>query len=132
MEQAKKILVVEDNEVNMKLVRTLLRMDRYTIIERKDARDIVEVVKKNMPDLVLLDLGLPEVDGITAAKMIKSHPELRRIPVVALTAHVLDSYKKECENVGFDGFIGKPIDTRGFRAQIRSFLAKTEGTKNQG
>jgi len=124
MRQAKKILIVEDNEINMKLLRALLKIDNYKVIEKQDAIDIVDVAIKHKPDLIIMDLGLPEIDGITATKMLKSHPQTCNIPVIAITAHVLDTYKEQCHKAGFDGFICKPIDTKAVLETIRNCLSQ--------
>jgi CheY-like chemotaxis protein len=116
------ILVIEDNELNMKLVRSLLKMDNYDVIEAIDAEKGMQLARKNHPDLILMDIQLPGMDGLSATKILKADPSLREIPIVALTSHAMEGDDKKALAAGCNGYIAKPIDTKNFLATIQQYL----------
>jgi CheY-like chemotaxis protein len=116
------ILVIEDNELNMKLVRSLLKMGNYDVIEAIDAEKGMQLVRKNHPDLILMDIQLPGMDGLSATKILKADPVLQEIPIVALTSHAMEGDDKKALDVGCNGYIAKPIDTKNFLATIGQFI----------
>ena len=116
----KTILVIEDNELNMKLVRSLLKMNNYTILEATDAETGIKLAREKNPDLVLMDIQLPGMDGLTATKILKAEGELM---IIALTSHAMEGDDKKVKEAGCDGYITKPIDTRTFVSQIEDFIA---------
>jgi len=118
----KKILVIEDNALNMKLVVTLLKLSKYEIIEAKDAEDGLKLAQKHRPNLILMDIQLPGMNGLHATRVIKGDAELKDVPVVALTSYVMEGDKERIIEAGCDGDIPKPIDTRRFLETISAYL----------
>ncbi len=127
MKTTKNVLVIEDNSTNMKLVRTLLQLGEYDVIEAVNAETGIEMAKKNQPDLILMDIQLPGIDGFEATKILKASPHTAHIPIIALTSYAMDGDKKKAKEAGCDGYIAKPIDTRIFLSQIANFVP--EGDK---
>ena len=117
-----KILVVEDNALNMKLVQSLLKIDKYQTFEAADAETGIELALAHHPDLILMDVQLPGISGLEATKILKKKNGLEETPIVALTAHAMKGDKKKALEAGCDGYITKPIDTRKFRNKIKEFL----------
>ncbi len=116
------ILVIEDNEFNMILVRDLLQIENFTVVEAYDAEAGIRKARETKPDLILMDIQLPGMDGLTATRIIQKDPVLKEIPVVALTAYAMEKDKKEAIAAGCVGFIAKPIDTRSFVDSVSKFL----------
>ena len=115
----KTILVIEDNELNMKLVRSLLKIGNYTILEAVDAESGIKLAREKNPDLVLMDIQLPGMDGLTATRILKAD---REIMIIALTSHAMEGDEKKVKEAGCDGYITKPIDTRHFLQQVSKYL----------
>ena len=115
----KTILVIEDNELNMKLVRSLLKMNKYTILEAADAETGIKLLNDNKPDLILMDIQLPGMDGLTATRILKSVGD---IMIIALTSHAMEGDNKKVKEAGCDGYITKPIDTRSFLQTVLDYL----------
>ncbi len=118
----KTVLVIEDNHVNMKLVRTLLKIGNYQVLEAIDAETGIEMAKKHRPDLILMDIQLPGIDGFEATSILKSSEDTRYIPIVALTSYAMDGDKKKAEEAGCDGYACKPINTRTFLDKLTPFF----------
>jgi len=118
----KTILVIEDNEMNMKLVRALLSIARYRVLEAKDAETGIALAHQHHPDLILMDIQLPCMDGLTATRLIKGDPETRDIPVVAVTSYAMEGDEKMAYESGCIGYMSKPIDTRCFLKNISQYL----------
>ncbi len=118
----KTILVIEDNEINMKLVRTLLKIGGYRVLEVRDAETGIEVARRDKPDLILMDIQLPAMDGLEATRLIKREPEVQHIPVVALTSYAMQGDEKKALEAGCSGYISKPIDTRKFLEILSDFF----------
>ena len=108
------ILIVEDNEKNMKLARDLLQAKGYATLEAETGTDGVRLAKAHLPDLVLMDIQLPDINGIEAFAQLRADPGTASIPVVAFTASVMVDDRSRISLAGFDGFIGKPISLRDF------------------
>ena len=117
----KTVLVIEDNEKNMKLVRLLLQMGGYRTLESENAETGIEIARQDHPDLILMDIQLPGMDGLQATALIKKDPQLADIPVVALTSYAMDGDKARCLEAGCDGYITKPIDTGSFQDVIETY-----------
>ena len=115
----KTILVIEDNELNMKLVRSLLKIGKYTILEAVDAESGIKLAREKNPDLVLMDIQLPGMDGLTATRILKEDGE---IMIIALTSHAMEGDEKKVKEAGCEGYITKPIDTRHFLEQVSEYL----------
>ncbi len=118
------ILIVEDNEKNMKLARDVLQFHGFATVEATNGEDGVTMARERKPALILMDIQLPGIDGVTALQRIRQDAETSRIPVVALTASVMKEDRERFDKAGFDGFITKPIDVKKFPDQIREVLAK--------
>jgi CheY-like chemotaxis protein len=108
------VLIIEDNELNMKLVRSMLKLGKYRILEAEDAEVGIELARKHSPDLILMDIQLPGMDGLDATRFIKSDLALAHIPVVALTSYAMRGDEAKAISAGCSGYIAKPIDTRNF------------------
>ena len=122
---AKTILVIEDNELNMKLLKGLLKMGRYKMLEATDAESGIKMVSEQRPDLILMDIQLPGMDGLTATKKLKSDPSIKDIPIVALTSYAMHGDEEKAQKAGCNGYITKPIDTRSFGETIAEFLDRS-------
>ena len=118
------ILIVEDNEKNMKLARDLLQYHGFTTLEATNAEDGLVLAREKMPKLVLMDIQLPGMDGVTALAQLRADVATATIPVVAMTASVMKEDRERFEKAGFDGFITKPIDVRAFPQQVRDHIAR--------
>ena len=118
------ILLVEDNEKNMKLARDLLQYHGFAIVEATNAEDGVRLARERTPKLVLMDIQLPGMDGVTALGQLRADKATSTIPVVAMTASVMKEDRERFQTAGFDGFITKPIDVRAFPQQVRDAIAK--------
>lgn len=118
------ILIVEDNEKNMKLTRDVLQFHGFATVEATTGEDGVTLARERGPALILMDIQLPGIDGVTALQRIRQDAVTSRIPVVALTASVMKEDRERFDKAGFDGFITKPIDVKRFPDQIREVLAK--------
>ena len=120
--QNKTIVVIEDNELNMKLVRGLLSMGNYDIHEAGDAESGIELARQHLPDLILMDIQLPGMDGLTATRLMKEDSVFNDIPIVALTSYAMDGDEEKATESGCSGYISKPIDTRSFLETIARYL----------
>ena len=118
------ILVVEDNERNRKLVRTILEFRGFEVVECEDGEPALQLAKDCKPKLVLMDIQLPKVDGITALHRLRADPETAAIPVVAVTASVTPSERDRVASSGFNGYIAKPIDVASFGAMVDKLLGR--------
>ena len=118
------ILIVEDNEKNMKLARDLLQYHGFATIEATNAEDGVALAREKKPKLVLMDIQLPGMDGVTALAQLRADRATSKIPVVAMTASVMKEDRERFDKAGFDGFITKPIDVRAFPQQVREHVAR--------
>ncbi len=118
------VLVVEDNRLNMKLVRDVLEFAGYVVVEAVTGEEGVELALGTRPDLILMDLQLPGIDGTEALRMIQQGLEGgAMMPVVAVTASAMASHRAAAQRAGFDGFLEKPINARALPAQVAAFLA---------
>jgi len=120
----KSILVIEDNELNMKLVRGLLTIGKYSIIEAFDAESGIQMARAHYPDLILMDIQLPGMDGLSATKKILNHADLKHIPIVALTSYAMQGDEEKALDAGCIGYITKPIDTKNFLNVIANYFQK--------
>jgi len=121
-----KILYVEDNPENRLLVRRILMAEDFDVLEANDAYQAMKVIETTRPDLILMDINLPEVDGYTLTARLKENPMLSRVPIIALTANVMKGDRERILDSGCDGYIQKPIDVDALPVQIRSFLGDVD------
>lgn len=117
-----KILVVEDNQDNRELVVKVLKINGYQVIEAVDGEEAMEKTKAERPDLILMDLYIPKIDGYEVTKRLKGDRDLRNIPIIALTAHAMKGDMEKALAAGCDGYIPKPINVRELPEQIEHFL----------
>jgi two-component system cell cycle response regulator DivK len=116
------VLIVEDNDKNMKLARDVLQAKGYQTLEAETGEEGVRLAKERKPDLVLMDIQLPGINGIEAFKQIRADPKTARIPVVALTASVTATDRSQITAAGFDAFVGKPINLKEFLDTVKRFI----------
>jgi two-component system cell cycle response regulator DivK len=120
------ILIVEDNEKNMKLVRDVLQVKGYATLEAVTAEDGIKLAMEHKPDLILMDIHLPGMNGIEALGVLRADPATALIPVIAVTASVMQQDRKLITDAGFDAYVGKPINLKEFLDAVRGMLeAKT-------
>jgi CheY-like chemotaxis protein len=118
------VLVVEDNERNRKLVRTILKFRGFDVIECDDGAPSLELARQHKPALVLMDIQLPTMDGITALQRLRADPETNEIPVIAVTASVTPGEREKVVSAGFNAYVGKPIDIDEFAAIVDKFAPR--------
>lgn len=118
----KLILVIEDNPLNMKLVKQLIQIAHYHVAEAYNAEDGIQLARKKQPDLILLDVQLPGMDGLSASKVIKNDPATKNIPIIALTAHAMRGDELKAKAAGCDAYLSKPIDTKVFFKTLDTYL----------
>jgi CheY-like chemotaxis protein len=126
-----RVLLVEDNEDNFDLVSFLLQRGGYEVLAAYDGKQGLDMVYSEHPDLVLMDLSLPEIDGWTIARKLKSDPKTKAIPLFALTAHTLPGDRKRALDAGFDGYFSKPINVMGFSQGISDALKAIPAPKKK-
>jgi two-component system cell cycle response regulator DivK len=119
------ILVVEDNEKNLKLVRDLLQFKGYRTLEALTASEGIRLASEHRPDLILMDIQLPDMDGGAALGKIRSGPNTATIPVIALTAQAMAGDRERLLEAGFAGYLAKPISVREFPDQVREFCERS-------
>ena len=117
-----KILVVEDTPLNMELCRDLLEVAGYVVYEATDAQEAIKQAKQEKFDLILMDIQLPGMDGLSATKIIKEESINKDTPIVALTAYAMAGDKEKIEAAGCNGYLTKPINTREFAQSVAGFL----------
>jgi two-component system cell cycle response regulator DivK len=119
---ANRILIVEDNELNMKLFHDLLAAHGFEILEARNGRDALEMVKADRPDLIIMDIQLPEMSGLYVTKTIKSDPKLRAIPIIAVTAFAMKGDEEHIRAHGCEAYLSKPISIDKFLETVRTYI----------
>lgn len=119
---SKKVLIVEDNELNMKLFRDLLEAHGYETYQTREGLKALDMAREHRPDLILMDIQLPEVSGLDVTKWIKNDEELSEIPIVAVTAFAMKGDEERIRQGGCEGYLSKPITVTTFIETIRKFL----------
>lgn len=119
---AKKILVVEDNDQNRILIRDVLEYHGYAVIEAVDGSDGIAKARAHLPDLILLDIQMPVMNGFAALQALRDAPPMREIRVIALTSFAMKGDREKIMAAGFQGYIAKPIDTRELPRMVEQFL----------
>jgi CheY-like chemotaxis protein len=117
-----RILVVEDNPMNMELAVDLLKLQGYEVLSAQTGREALEILDREELDLILMDVQLPGMDGLTVTERIKENPKTRHIPVVALTAFAMKGDEERMLSHGCVGYIAKPIDTRAFPNEVKKYI----------
>ena len=119
---AKTVLIVEDNDLNMKLFHDLLDAHGYQTLQTKDGMEALAIARENRPDLILMDIQLPEVSGLEVTKWIKEDDSLKSIPVVAVTAFAMKGDEEKIREGGCEAYIAKPISVQQFLETVKRFL----------
>jgi two-component system, cell cycle response regulator DivK len=122
MRLGKTVLIVEDNELNMKLFHDLLEAHGYDIVGTRDGEEVMDLARTHRPDLILMDIQLPKVSGLEVTRWIKDDPELQRIPVVAITAFAMRGDEERILQGGCEAYLSKPISIARFMETVRRFL----------
>lgn len=118
----KTVLIVEDNELNMKLFHDLLDVNGYRTVQTRNGLDVLELARQHRPDLILMDIQLPEVSGLQVTKWLKDDDALRSIPVIAVTAFAMKGDEERIRSGGCEAYISKPISVVTFLETVRRFL----------
>jgi CheY-like chemotaxis protein len=124
---SQRILIVEDNPTNLKLASQVLEAEGYEVDRATDAEQAQELLRHATPDLVLMDIALPGMDGLTLTRKLKADPGLKDVPVVAMTAFAMKGDDQRALDAGCDGYLTKPIDTRRLPQQVAEFLQRKAG-----
>jgi two-component system cell cycle response regulator DivK len=119
---SKRILVVEDTEDNRQIIRDLLSSVGYELIEATDGAEGVALARRHHPDLILMDIQLPQIDGYEATRQIRGISELAQVPIIAVTSYALSGDEAKTRAAGCDGYIAKPFSPRQLLAKVREFL----------
>jgi two-component system cell cycle response regulator DivK len=115
------VLIVEDNEKNLKLARDVLQFHRFRTVEAITGEQALVMARKHLPDVVLMDIALPGIDGVEATRQLRAESSTASIPIVALTASVMEADRARFDEAGFAGLIAKPIDVLSFPAQVLAY-----------
>ena len=118
----KTVLIVEDNELNMKLFNDLLEAHGYATVQTRNGVEAVELTRKHMPDLILMDIQLPEVSGLQVTQWIKDDEKLKHIPIIAVTAFAMKGDEEKIRQGGCEAYISKPISVVKFLETVRNYL----------
>jgi CheY-like chemotaxis protein len=119
------VLVVDDNPTNLKLACALLETEGYLVERAANAEEAVAILRRTRPGLILMDIHLPDMDGLTLTRKLKANEATKQVPIVALTATAMKGDEQKAYEAGCDGYISKPIDTRKFLYQVKQFLKRT-------
>jgi two-component system cell cycle response regulator DivK len=121
------ILIIEDNEKNLKLLRDVLQVKGYRTLEARTGTEGLRLAREELPALVLMDIQLPDISGITALRQLRADPLTRAIPVVAVSASAMQEEQEKITASGFDGYIMKPIDLKSFLEQVQRYAEPSPG-----
>lgn len=119
---AKTVLIVEDNDLNMKLFRDLLEAHGYDTLQTKDGREALQIARDHRPNLIIMDIQLPEVSGLEVTKWIKEDDDIKSIPIVAVTAFAMKGDEEKIREGGCEAYIAKPISVSQFIDTVRRFV----------
>jgi CheY-like chemotaxis protein len=122
------LLLVEDNEDNRIIYSTVLRHLGYTVLEALDGLQAIALARSELPDLILMDISIPEVDGWEATRILRQDPATKHIPIIALTAHALADDRERATMVGFTAYLAKPVEPRAVVAEVRRWIGRGAGT----
>ncbi|HVR23297.1 MAG TPA: response regulator [Candidatus Polarisedimenticolia bacterium] len=121
------VLVAEDNAVNRELIRELLELRGYTVLEACDGQEALGIIERAQPDLLLLDIGMPVLDGFAVVRRIRASPRIARLPIVAVTAYAMQGDRERILDSGFDGYLSKPINSSSLTEELNRLLTKQAG-----
>jgi CheY-like chemotaxis protein len=117
-------LIVDDNPINLKLASDVLAADGFSVLQAQDAEQALRVLEDAMPDIILMDIALPGMDGLTLTRKLKADPRFARIPIIAITAFAMKGDDRKALDAGCEGYITKPINTRVFAGQLLEYLRR--------
>ena len=120
----KRVLIVEDNKIDMKLMKDILERSEYETLQAEDGLEAINLALARLPDLILMDIQLPEISGLEITRRLKGDDRSRRIPIVAVTAFAMGWHEREALDSGCDDYISKPISVLGFLNTVESFLSR--------
>jgi two-component system, cell cycle response regulator DivK len=120
----KRILIVEDKEVDVRLLKDILETRGYNILQTRDGLEAIDLALANRPDLILMDIQLPEISGLEVTRRLRGDERSRRIPIVAVTAFAMGWHEREALDSGCDAYVSKPISMLGFLRTVESFLPR--------
>jgi len=118
-----RVLIAEDNAVNRELLRELLELRGYTVLEACDGQEALRIIEQTQPELLLLDIGMPVMDGFAVIRRIRENPRLAKLPVVAVTAYAMRGDQERILNSGFDGYLSKPVNSSSLASELLRVLA---------
>lgn len=118
------VLIAEDSAVNRELLRELLELHGYTVVEACDGQETIRIMEESPPELLLLDIGMPVMDGFAVIRRIRENPQLAQLPVVAVTAYAMRGDEERILNSGFDGYLSKPVDASSLAKELDRLLTK--------
>ena len=125
-----KVLIAEDNAVNRELLRELLELRGCTVLEACDGQEALKMIEQTQPELLLLDIGMPVLDGFATIRIIRENPRLAKLPVVAVTAYAMRGDKERVLNSGFDGYLSKPVNPHSLAEELDRVLTEaSQGAK---
>lgn len=136
----KTILIAEDNPTNRELLRELLEIRGYTVAEARDGQEALAMVEQTLPDILLLDIGMPQLDGFAVVRKLRENPRFISLPVVAVTAYAMQGDREKIMTSGFDGYLSKPVNSGSLVQELDRLLprsdtqsaASTQSCENQG
>jgi CheY-like chemotaxis protein len=126
-----RILVAEDNAVNRELLRELLEARGYTVLEACNGQEALHMIEQTQPELLLLDIGMPVLDGFGVIRKIRENPRLALLPVVAVTAYAMRGDREKILNSGFDGYLSKPLNPSSLTEELDRLLPKSAQSADQ-
>jgi CheY-like chemotaxis protein len=126
-----RILVAEDNAVNRELLRELLELRGYTVLEACDGEKALQMIEQTQPELLLLDIGMPVMDGFAVMQRIRADPRLAKLPVVAVTAYAMRGDQERILNSGFDGYLSKPVNPSSLAKELDRVLTRERANPDQ-
>jgi CheY-like chemotaxis protein len=127
---AGKILIVEDNPQNMKVVMMVLRPYGYTLLQAADGEQALEVAQKDHPDLIIMDIQLPKINGLEVTRRLRQNPAFQKTPIVAVTAYAMKGDEDKAIQAGCDGYLPKPINTRQLPGIVAEYLSRNRSQAN--
>ena len=124
---SKKVLVVEDNPTNMRVIRMVLSNKGYSVLEATDGEEALAVAMEGRPDLIVMDIQLPKIDGLEVTRRLRQTPEFKQTPIIALTASAMEGDREKIIAAGCDEYISKPVNTRQFPQLVAEMLQQGGG-----
>jgi CheY-like chemotaxis protein len=121
-----RVLIAEDNAVNRELLRELLEARGYAVLEACDGQEALHMIEQNQPDILLLDIGMPVLDGFGVIRKIRENPSLAAMPVLAVTAYAMQGDREKIMKSGFNGYLSKPVDARSLAEELNRLLSKRD------